>query len=134
MKYLRYMLVVALLALSGAAGFWLSLHRPAVSPQIMETFHSPATLVRQLEGDPDAGQKIFHAFCAACHASPPQIDIDAPRIGDPKAWVERQKWGRKTLLRMTLQGVGAMPARGGCFECSDQQIGQAINYILNNSK
>jgi len=35
-----------------------------------------------------------------------------------------------TLLKMTIQGVGAMPARGGCFECSDGQLKEAIIYML----
>lgn len=133
----RWMLVLIVLGLSGAVGFWLSLrHEPLFysSTPVMQTFHSPATFVRQIEGDPAAGQKIFKMFCAVCHDNPPQIDVDAPRVGDKKAWGLREKWGRAAMLKMTLQGVGAMPARGGCFECSDAQIEQAVDYILRKTK
>ena len=136
MKNLRFILVVLLLILSGIAGFGLSLYneRDALfSAPAMETFHSPATLMRQLEGDPQAGEKIFQTFCAVCHDDSPQIDVDAPRLHDKKAWRLRKE-GKKGMLRITLQGAGAMPARGGCFECSDRQIEQAVDYIINNSK
>ena len=128
-----------LLCLSGAAGLWLSLwidhHRllPVTAP-VRDTFHSPATFVSRLAGDPEAGRKIFQAFCAVCHAEVPQIDVAAPRIRDRKAWRRLTGQGRAAMLMVTLHGAGAMPARGGCFECTDQQIDQAIDYIVKNSK
>jgi cytochrome c5 len=61
------------------------------------------------------------------------IDVNAPRLGDKKAWLMRQKLGLTNLLKITVNGKGAMPARGGCFECSDKQLLMAIQYILNNS-
>ena len=132
--YLR-LAVILLLVGSGVLGFWFSLSRESVSSfqHVRTTFHSPSTFVRQLEGDPEAGSKIFHMFCASCHASAPLIDVEAPPIGDEKRWSLWSKVGRLTLLQLTLQGKGAMPARGGCFECSDAQLMEAIDYILKNS-
>lgn len=99
--------------------------------QTRETFHYPATFVKQLIGDPQAGKKIFKEFCSACHGSPALIDVHAPLLEDKNAWKIKKKLGMKTLLYITIHGTGAMPARGGCFECSDQQLQEAIQYMLN---
>lgn len=125
--------------ISGVLGFVFSLKIHHQDPEIIhtkqiETFHYPALFVKQLAEDPRAGEKIFKEFCASCHANPPKIDIPAPRLGDKIQWDLRKKWGIDTLLKITITGVGAMPARGGCFECSDEQLRQAIQYILDHSK
>lgn len=128
--------MVLLFMLSGILGFTLSWyqHKNRVPPiQTIQTFHYPALFVKQLAGDPDAGRKIFNEFCSACHAKEPAIDIHAPRIGDKQAWDARRKLGMTILLQLTIKGVGAMPARGGCFECSDKDLEQAINYLLEQS-
>lgn len=132
--------IIFILALSGMCGFTLSLYFHARSQTdsndipVIQTFHTPAIFVKQLEGDPRAGEKIFKEFCASCHANEPIIDIKAPRIGDKKAWQSREKQGMETLLKITANGAGAMPARGGCFECSDDQLRAAIHYILRQNQ
>jgi cytochrome c5 len=139
--------IISLLILSGIVGFFFSWHqyqRPIPEPitdfglppdvQLIKTSHSPVTFVSQLKGDPDAGRKIFKEFCASCHSQQPLIDVPAPRIGDKKAWGKLRKIGIDNLLKITTSGVAAMPARGGCFECSDDQLRQAIQYILQESR
>lgn len=133
------MKIFLILFISGLAGFVVSLYRHAPSPmldphvQTIETFHYPVSFVKQLQGDPAAGKKIFRQFCMTCHGHPPIIAIQAPQIGDQKAWAARRNLGMKTLLDITVKGIGAMPARGGCFECSDQQLIEAIHYILKQT-
>jgi len=132
---------IFIFCLSGLLGFLLSLHlhNPAIpipSPsdvQTIQTYHYPATFVKQLVGDPLAGEKIFKEFCSACHANPPAIPVHAPLIGDKEAWKYRSRLGVDGLLKITINGAGAMPARGGCFECSDEQLRETVQYILNNS-
>jgi cytochrome c5 len=133
--------IIVLLIVSGILGFVASYysHRyinptsSAPDVPVIQTFHYPATFVNQLKHDPDAGRKIFKEFCATCHDKKPLIDIRAPRIGDKAAWKVRRKMGMPALLNITIIGVGAMPSRGGCFECSDQQLRETIQYILNHS-
>lgn len=131
--------IFLLLVLSGLAGFFISLylHRPssprAEDVQTIQTFHFPALFVKQLQGDPEAGKKIFKEFCSTCHAKNPSIDVNAPRIGDKNAWKFRRQIGEDALLNLTAHGVGAMPARGGCFECSDAQLRETIRYMLGQT-
>ena len=98
------------------------------------TYHYPTTFVKQLAGDPAAGKKIFKQYCVSCHGNPPLIDVKAPHIGDSAAWARIKKSGMTKVMHKTLSGVGAMPARGGCFECSDEQLSKTVEYILNNSR
>jgi cytochrome c5 len=131
-------IVIFILLLSGLIGFifsWYS-HVTTVNEDVktIETFHYPALFVNQLRGDDRAGEKIFKEFCSACHNKQPTIDVRAPRVGDRAAWAVRRDWGMEKLLKITVNGVGAMPARGGCFECSDQQLRETITYMLQKSK
>lgn len=54
----------------------------------------------------------------------------APRIDNESDWKPRLKQGMKRLLKHTDEGLNAMPARGGCFECSDAQLILAILAML----
>jgi cytochrome c5 len=134
-------LIIVIFMMSGILGFVSSwyFHAKSAVPdrsshvEIIETYHYPATFVKQLMGDPDAGKKIFKEYCSTCHAKEPMIDIRAPRIGDKAAWRPKGKLGVDVLLKITIQGVAAMPSRGGCFECSDEQLRETIQYILDQS-
>lgn len=135
--------IIIILILSGVLGFAFSLYehredddalQPPNDARLIETFHSPAIFVKQLAGDPQAGRKIFKEFCSTCHAKEPLIDIRAPRVGDKKTWGALRQIGIDKLLDITIQGAGAMPARGGCFECSDEQLRETIKFMLVHSQ
>ncbi len=121
--------IILLLILSGISGLMFSLYKHSSQDDLVPV-HSPTSFVKQLQGDKDAGRKIFNEFCTYCHSAKPMIDVNAPRINDKKRWDMYRKLGMKTLLHLTIQGNGAMPARGGCFECSDEQLQEAVLYIM----
>ncbi len=133
--------IIMLMLVSAVAGFIVSLYfhsqkAQQAAPSIVEqqrTYHYPISFVAQLTDDPHAGEKIFHEFCASCHGKQPLIEVHAPRIGHKKEWEQRRHLNMDTLLLITRNGVGPMPARGGCFECSDEQLKQAIQYIFDNT-
>jgi cytochrome c5 len=131
---LKKILIIIIFILSGSAGLLLSLyqHRSAQSDQaIVRTVHYPALFTKKLAGNPAAGKLVYQEFCSACHANQPAIRVHAPSIGDRKTWKAIELLGKKSLLAITLEGKGAMPARGGCFECSDEQVLAAIEYMLS---
>lgn len=95
--------------------------------------HHPENFIESLKKDPKASEKIYLEFCAVCHDKDPQIPLGAPRIGVPSDWTSRHK----TLDEMTnsvLEGLNAMPARGGCFECTDELLKAAIQYMIPKEK
>jgi cytochrome c5 len=76
-----------------------------------------------------AGEEVYKAQCAACHAAGA---AGAPKFGDAGAWGPRIKTGYDTLLGSALKGKGAMAAQGG-GEFSDTEIGRAVVYLVNNA-
>lgn len=76
------------------------------------------------------GKQIYHAHCAACHASGLE---GAPRYGDKSQWASRLKLSLDKLHRNALNGIGEMPPKGGCANCSKDQIFSAVNYIVYGS-
>lgn len=88
--------------------------------------HHPQEFLKQIAGQADEGQQIVQHFCINCHASKPVIPLGAPRIGHAEDWKPRLRQGMKKLLKRTDEGVGFMPPRGGCFECTDEQLMLAV--------
>lgn len=117
---------------SGVGGFALSLY--SHHQHTLSAIHHPDAFIKQLAGDPHAGKKIFKEFCATCHAKDAALNTAAPRIGDKKSWQALNRIGMPTLLAMTQSGAPPMPPRGGCFECSDQQLQATIQYMLDVSE
>lgn len=101
------------------------------NPNLMASHtHNPAQILSKLRGSKNEGAEIVRQFCASCHAPKPLIELGAPKIGCAKDWKLRLKQGKMVLLQHTEEGLGAMPARGGCFECSDEQLQLAIESML----
>jgi len=97
------------------------------------TSHHPQDFLKSVAGSKTEGQQIVQHYCATCHAVKPLIPLGAPRIGDATDWKPRLKQGMQTLIKHTHEGINVMPARGGCFECSDEQLLLAILAMLPKS-
>lgn len=95
--------------------------------------HQPEKFLESIKGQQDEGQQIVQHFCATCHAPNPQLELGAPTIGSETDWKARFAKGIDGLLKNLEEGKGAMPPRGGCFECSDQQLYLAIIALLPDS-
>ena len=76
------------------------------------------------------GQSTYNEACISCHN--PGIS-GAPRLGDTDAWQARIAKGRQTLVNSTINGLNSMPAKGMCWQCSDEDLGHAVDYILEQS-
>lgn len=96
--------------------------------------HHPAVFLKKITGSNNEGLLIVQHYCATCHAEKPKIPLGAPRIGQISEWQHRLKRGFASLWQHTNEGYGAMPARGGCFECSDKQLRLAIEALLPSNK
>ena len=92
--------------------------------------HHPQEFLKRIAGSPDEGTQIVEHYCANCHAIKPMIPIGAPRIGQSTDWEPRLKRGFDVIFKHTDEGLNAMPPRGGCFECSDEQLKLAILALL----
>jgi cytochrome c5 len=76
------------------------------------------------------GQQVTEAVCAACHATGA---LNAPKIGDAKAWAPLIKEGHAHLTETAIKGIRQMPPRGGNPDLSDVEVGRAVAYMANQS-
>jgi cytochrome c5 len=71
---------------------------------------------------------IIGKHCSACHM--PGI-LGAPKIGDTAAWKARAdaKGGLDGILATAISGINAMPAKGTCADCTDDELRGAIQKM-----
>jgi cytochrome c5 len=82
--------------------------------------------------DEHPGEKIYQQYCFSCHT--PGIS-GAPKLGDVEAWAPRIAKGPDLLMRSTIEGIPpAMPPRGLCAGCSQDELAQAIDYMVVESQ
>ncbi len=83
------------------------------------------------EVDLALGEQTFKTHCAACHSSGAG---GAPIVGNAKDWRALSRMPLYILYENTWYGVGIMPAKGGCKDCSSRTITSAIAYMLKHSQ
>lgn len=72
--------------------------------------------------------EIIAKHCNACHGTGL---LNAPKIGDTAAWKERadHQGGLDGILAKAITGVNAMPPKGTCADCSDDDLKAAIQKM-----
>ena len=80
---------------------------------------------------PQSGEAVYASKCRACHD---YGVAGAPRYGSSELWAQRSAKGLDVLYQNSIRGIRAMPARGGCYTCSVEEIKAAVDYILANSQ
>lgn len=68
----------------------------------------------------------YNAACVFCHSTGA---AGAPKVGDQAAWAPRLEKGMETLVKHSKEGFGAMPPRGMCMDCSDDEYRALIEYM-----
>ena len=76
---------------------------------------------------PRSGDAVYGTFCAACHGTGV---MGAPKIGDSADWSPRLAKGNDVLADHAINGFNAMPAKGSCMDCSDDEIIAAIDHMI----
>jgi cytochrome c5 len=82
---------------------------------------------------PRSGEEVFNAACTACHSTGA---AGAPKYGDVAAWAPRIAKGVDALHQSGLNGVPGtgMIAKGGCMNCSDEEVVAAVDYMVAGSQ
>lgn len=76
---------------------------------------------------PRDGAAVYNTYCMACHSSGVG---GAPKTGDAADWAPRIAQGNATMLEHAINGFNAMPAKGTCMDCSDEEIQAAIDHMI----
>ena len=74
-----------------------------------------------------SGDQVYQQVCASCHTAGV---LNAPKPGDAAAWAPRLAKGNDTLYANAINGIGAMPAKGGRADMSDDAIKAAVDHML----
>nr|WP_234463532.1 c-type cytochrome [Stutzerimonas stutzeri] len=75
-----------------------------------------------------SGEEVVGKFCNACHGTGL---LNSPKVGDTAAWQARadEKGGLDVLLANAITGINAMPPKGTCASCSDDELMAAIKQM-----
>jgi cytochrome c5 len=97
----------------------------------LEGDNSCGGAVAAVGGAPKTPKEIYDGSCMACHSTGVG---GAPKLGDKAAWKDRVAKGLDTLHTHALAGFNAMPPKGTCMSCSDDEIKATVDYMVKNSK
>lgn len=75
-----------------------------------------------------SGEDVYNGACVACHGSGV---LGAPKLHVAADWQPRlDERGLDGVWNNALNGINAMPPRGTCGDCSDEEIKAAIEYMI----
>ena len=78
-------------------------------------------------------QATYMASCFACHSSGA---AGAPKVGPGNAadWEPRLEKGMEAMVANSIKGMNAMPPKGLCFTCTDEDLAAVVEYMVNSSQ
>lgn len=80
-----------------------------------------------MAADPYAGRQVYQNNCAMCHKSGLNA---APKHGNKRAWTPIIEQGKEKVYENTINGKGAMPPRGGKPNLTDEEVRDAVDYMI----
>lgn len=84
----------------------------------------------------DKGRSVYTGKCDVCHTNGVG---GAPKIGvgEKEIWSKRSQSGFAALFKNVIEGYegnnGVMPAKGGFVDLTDEEVQQAVTFMLESS-
>jgi cytochrome c5 len=80
------------------------------------------------------GEQVYAQVCKTCHETGL---AGAPKLGDRAAWSARIAQGDAAVFQHAIAGfqgkAGAMPAKGGNADLTDDEVKRAVTYMVNQA-
>lgn len=78
-------------------------------------------------------ETTYMASCFACHSTGA---AGAPKVGagNAAAWAPRLEKGMDAVVANSIKGLNAMPPKGLCFNCTDDDLRAVIEYMIASSQ
>ncbi len=95
--------------------------------EIYRLSRDPGLRVSVDTADLETGGQVYEAFCASCHSV---VGTEVPSVRRKSDWTGRLAKGRAALHANAIDGIGRMPAKGFCDDCSDEQVEAAVDHML----
>ena len=73
-------------------------------------------------------ESTYQMSCFACHGTGA---AGAPILGDAEAWAPRMEKGMDAVMLNVVNGVNAMPPKGLCFTCTDDDLAAIVAYMIS---
>jgi len=82
------------------------------------------------------GKEIYDHLCTSCHATGV---AGAPKTGDKASWAPRIAEGIDTLVKHAIEGYHGpdgnfMPPKGGNPALTDEQVTNAVHWLVDQAK
>jgi cytochrome c5 len=77
------------------------------------------------------GKGVYDKFCFACHATGVG---GAPKLGNKDEWAKHVAKGIDTMWQSVTNGLNAMPPKGTCMACSEDELRSAMTYMVDSAK
>lgn len=125
---MKYIIVAALLS---SASAW-TIPKPLTKAAFASTAAALIIPTAALAGDVGAGEQVFSANCAACHAGGQNVIMPEKTL-QKDALDQYLAGGRKeaSVIMQVTNGKNAMPAFGG--RLSDEDIANVASYVLDQA-
>ncbi len=99
----------------------------AVKP-VPESIPDQTAAVEPVAQGMDLVKENYAKTCGICHDAGV---ANAPKFGDAEQWASRIIKGKDRLYMSSIIGMPpAMPARGMCFSCSDDDLKALVDYMV----
>ena len=98
----------------------------SVQSQSSSKFKSVQLVVKK-----ESGKKIYIHYCGMCHK---KGLAGAPKFRNKYDW--KPRLAEKTfndLFSSLIKGLNAMPEKGACLKCSNEELKAALSYMLPQS-
>ena len=100
---------------------------PQSKPTAIEDAAISATDTPAVGADLAQGGQVYEKACKLCH----DMGVaGAPKLGDKAAWEPRLAKGMEVLYGSAINGLNAMPAKGGNAGLSDGEVKNSVAYMV----
>jgi cytochrome c5 len=134
--------IATLLAFSASAADLSDKQRAAIEERIQpvgevclegDNSCAGAVTAAAASSGPRSGEDVYNSACMACHSTGA---AGAPKLGDAAAWADRIAKGNDALYSSGINGIAGtgMMAKGGCMNCSDEEVTAAVDYMVAGSQ
>lgn len=81
------------------------------------------------------GEEVYKKACTNCHNAAVAPAMKAPASGSNEDWAPRIAKGMDALMQSVMNGMPgtAMPARGACADCTDDDLKAALQYMVDQA-
>ena len=95
---------------------------------VAENINDQSAAVEPVAEGMDLVKENYAKTCGICHDAGV---ANAPKFGDAEQWASRISKGKDRLYMSSIIGMPpAMPVRGMCFSCSDDDLKALVDYMV----